>query len=109
MIVVESLKVKALLEEGTKSISRAIGDAGWRTFLQFLKYKTEYARKKFHEVNQFFPSTQKCSSCDKKNPIPLNMRTYSCSCGLIISRDHNAAINLRAAGTAVIKACGAAL
>ena len=38
-------------------------------------------------VDKFFPSTQLCPSCNKKNKIPLSQRVYSCSCGFKEDRD----------------------
>lgn len=108
VIVVESLKVKRLLQKSVKALARSISDAGWRSFLQQLKYKCEHAGKRFLEAGEWFPSTKQCSRCKKRNDIKLNERIYRCSCGLEIHRDDNSAINLRAVGTTVLKACGAA-
>ncbi|WP_406885258.1 zinc ribbon domain-containing protein, partial [Bacillus cereus] len=36
-----------------------------------------------------------CSNCGNKKEMPLCERTYACSCGLTISRDYNAAINIK--------------
>jgi putative transposase len=109
VIVVESLKIKGLLMKVPKALARSISDAGWGKFLQMLKYKCEYAGKKLIEASAFFPSTQLCSRCQTKNSIDLSTREYRCNCGLVVHRDHNAALNLRAVGMTVLKACGAAL
>ncbi len=108
VIAVESLKVRSLLQNSPRSLARSIGSAGWRQFLQQLKYKCEYAAKRFLEAGEWFPSTKKCSQCGKKNDIGLSERVYRCDCGLVIHRDDNSALNLRAVGTTVLKACGAA-
>ena len=108
MIVVETLKVKELIEKSPRYLARAISDAGWRQFLQLLKYKCEHAGKKFLEAGEWFPSTKQCHQCGKRNEISLGDRIYKCACGLEMHRDHNSAINLRAVGTTVIKTCGAA-
>ena len=108
-IVVESLKVSNLLQQAPRSLARSISDAGWRQFLQYLKYKCEHKGRKFVEAGRWFPSTKQCFQCKKRNEISLSERTYECSCGFSIHRDHNSALNLRAVGTTGIKACGAAL
>jgi len=38
-------------------------------------------------IDRYFPSTKKCLGCGKKNPIKLNERIYSCSCGYEEDRD----------------------
>ena len=47
------------------------------------------------EVNKFFPSTQLCPKCFKKNKLSLNERTYSCSCGYTNDRDVKSAICIK--------------
>jgi len=101
-IVVESLKVKELLMLAPKHLTRAISDAGWRDFLQMLKYKCEERGKKLVEMGQYFPSTKQCHNCKTRNEITLSTREYECSsCSYKIHRDHNAALNLKAAGASV--------
>lgn len=109
IIVVESLQVKELLIKAHPSLARNISDAGWRQFLEMLRYKSLHLGKKFIEAKPYFPSTKLCSQCGKVNTIELTTRKYQCSCGLNIHRDANAALNLKAVGMPVLKACGAAL
>ena len=107
---IESLDISKLLEESSKSLSRAISDAGWRTFLQCLKYKAEESGKYIIEAGKYFPSSQICASCGNSQKMPLSVREYHCpNCGIENSRDYNSAIVLKAAGMSVLKACGAAL
>ena len=42
-------------------------------------------------VDKFFPSTQLCPKCSKKNKFPVWVRTYSCKCGFKDDRDVKAA------------------
>ncbi|MFZ0564929.1 MAG: transposase, partial [Chlamydiales bacterium] len=100
-IVVESLAVKKLLEKEPGARAREISDAGWRGFLQMLKYKCEEKGKKVLEAGRYFPSTKQCFRCKTRNEISLDQREYICSCGCRMHRDHNAALNLRAAGMSV--------
>jgi putative transposase len=100
-IVIESLAIKELLEKEPRYRARAISDAGWRGFLQMLKYKSEEQGKELLEVGRYFPSTKQCFRCKTKNEISLEQREYSCHCGHRVHRDHNAALNLRAAGMSV--------
>jgi putative transposase len=49
-------------------------------------------------ADRFYPSSKTCLSCQAvKAKLALSERTYSCEhCGLVIDRDHNAALNLAA-------------
>jgi len=107
---IENLDISNLLERSPKGLSRAISDAGWRTFLHCLKYKIEENGKHLIEMNKYFPSSQLCASCGNRQKMPLFVREYNCpNCGLKNDRDYNSAIVLKAAGMSVLKACGAAL
>ena len=52
------------------------------------------------EVDKFYPSTKTCSCClDIKKKNKLSMRIYKCkTCGYVIDRDLNAAINIKCEG-----------
>jgi len=63
IICVETLKIKELIKQKKYKLAKAISDAGWRQFLTFLKYKALEMGKHFVEIEQYIPSTQKCSSC----------------------------------------------
>ena len=43
----------------------------------------------------FYPSSKTCSFCGDEKPMPLNIRTYDCSCGLVLDKDANADPNIR--------------
>ena len=53
-------------------------------------------------ADRFYPSTKTCSSCRAvKAKLSLAVRTYSCdSCGLVLDRDINAAVEPRCLGRA---------
>jgi putative transposase len=107
---IESLDISSLLEKSSKGLSRAISDAGWRSFLHCIKYKIEEHGKHLVEMDKYFPSSQICASCGSRQKMPLFVRKYSCpNCGIKNGRDYNSAIVLKAAGMSVLKACGAAL
>lgn len=100
-IVVESLKIKDLLQKGLRYLARAISDVGWREFLQMLKYKSVEMGKVLIEARAYFPSTKRCFYCHTIHEMPLSKREYNCGCGNRMHRDHNAALNLKAAGMSV--------
>jgi putative transposase len=64
-----------------------------------VKAKTT-AHTRIVEVPAEFRSTETCHRCKNTNPVKQGERTYRCaSCGLVMDRDVNAAINIREEGT----------
>ena len=43
-------------------------------------------------------TSQDCSSCGNRVQKSLSIRTHVCSCGAVLDRDHNAALNILALG-----------
>ncbi|KAB2947263.1 MAG: transposase [Candidatus Methanoperedens nitroreducens] len=107
-IVFEDLQVKNMMQN--HHLAKSISDAGWYQLIQLTNYKAEYAGKIVEQVNARNTS-QNCSQCGNPVPKKLSVRMHSCPfCGLVMDRDHNAAINIlsrskNTAGTAEIKAC----
>lgn len=95
VIAVEDLHVKGMMKN--HNLARAIGDAGWGSFTNMLKYKTAKAGKGYIEVNRFFASSKTCSCClHAQAQMPLDIRTWICDqCGTKHDRDINAAQNIR--------------
>ena len=102
VVCVESLKVKNMLRN--PNLSKAIADAGWGEFVRQLKYKAEWAGRSLVSIDQWFPSTKRCSGCGHiLSSLPLSVREWNCpECGAIHDRDINAAVNIKAAGLAVL-------
>lgn len=105
MLVIEDLAVSGMLKN--RNIAPAISDMNWSEIRRQLLYKSAIYGTKMVVVDRWFPSSKTCSGCNHvKRDLKLSDRTYECdSCGLLIDRDKNAAINLRTAGLAGI-ACG---
>ncbi|MCL7461196.1 transposase [Pseudomonas sp. NW5] len=55
-------------------------------------------------IDRWYPSSKRCSCCGYTLDIlPLNLRTWACpECGAEHDRDVNAALNIKAAGLAVL-------
>ncbi|WP_010323292.1 RNA-guided endonuclease InsQ/TnpB family protein [Marinobacterium stanieri] len=102
VICVESLKVKNMI--CNPSLSKAIADAGWGEFVRQLAYKADWAGRSLVAIDQWFPSSKRCSGCGHTlSSLPLSVREWSCpECGAHHDRDQNAAINIKAAGLAVL-------
>lgn len=72
-------------------------DVSWSEFVRQLKYKAAWQHKALVQVNQFFPSSQLCSTCGYQNTEIKNLavRNWIClQCGAIHDRDKNAAQNI---------------
>ena len=90
----EDLDTKRMIVEGW--LAKSIHDAAWGEFLHHLTYKAEWAGRQVVTVNPRYTS-QRCSGCGRLVPKPLSQRLHSCphpDCGLVLDRDHNAAINI---------------
>ncbi len=98
LIAVEKLNVKGL-SKGV--LSKQIHDVSWASFFDKLRYKAESAGRQLIEVNPAYTS-QDCSGCGFREKKALSERVHNCKqCGLILDRDHNAAINILASGLGV--------
>ena len=75
-------------------LAKAISDAAWNTFVNILLNKAANAGRVVEKVEPKFTS-QDCSNCKARVRKSLNEREHRCvNCGLILHRDHNAAINI---------------
>lgn len=93
VVAIEDLHMKGMSR--ALRFGKSIADNGWRMFTTFLAYKLQEQGKQLVKIDKWFPSTKMCSRCGNKKEMPLCERTYACSCGLAISRDYNAAINIK--------------
>jgi len=91
-IVFEDLQIRNMVKN--HHLAKSISDAGWSQLINFTKTKAEYAGKIVELVNPRNTS-QNCSGCGNSVKKDLSMRIHSCPfCGLVLDRDHNAAINI---------------
>ena len=103
-IAFEKLDIKEMQVNGNKTISCGIADVAWGQFVQFTTYKAANAGRVVALVNPR-GTTQTCSGCGVIVPKDLSVRIHDCPhCGLKLSRDHNAALNILARGLASINA-----
>ncbi|MEU2860669.1 RNA-guided endonuclease InsQ/TnpB family protein [Streptomyces mirabilis] len=104
-IVIEDLTVRNMVKN--HRLARSISDAAWSEFRSMLEYKAVWYGREVIAVDRWFPSSKLCSACGTlQDTMPLNVRTWTCDCGITHDRDVNAAHNLLAAGLAVT-VCGA--
>ena len=95
VVCVESLNMRSMANRGFGN-GKATLDNGYGMFLSMLKYKLSDRNKYLVKVDKWFPSSQMCHCCGILHPQMKNLviRTMKCDCGLTISRDQNAAINI---------------
>ena len=105
-VVIEDLDVQAMqMKKKAKNLHRSL----FGRFRLLMEYKAIKFDKKLVVADQFYPSTQRCSSCghvktgDDKIGLDGNKKhgtkhnEYICySCGFVADRDQNAVLNLLA-------------
>ncbi|MDX8383505.1 MAG: transposase [Ghiorsea sp.] len=99
LITIEDLNVAGM----AKFNGHMVQDAGWRMLRTMIVYKADLYGKHVSIISRWFPSTKMCSGCGQLADKKLSEREHNCDCGLSISRDLNAAINIRAEGIDLFK------
>lgn len=94
-IVLEDLNVRGMLKN--HHLAQAIADVGMYEFRRQISYKGAWYSCQVFFADRFYPSTKRCSQCGCVKPVmELGDREYHCgTCGLVIDRDLNSAINLK--------------
>jgi putative transposase len=92
LIAFEDLQIRNLVRN--RHLSKSIHDAGWGQFLTWIK---AYGVMHDIEVVAVPPkwTSADCSACGTRVQKSLSVRTHICpSCGVVLDRDHNAALNI---------------
>ena len=94
-IALETLAVKNMVKN--HNLAQSISDAGWSTFVTMLEYKAEWYGKNILKIGRFEPSSKLHANCGYINKdLKLSDREWVCpKCGELVSRDENAAINIK--------------
>jgi putative transposase len=94
-IALEDLAVSNMIKN--HNLAQAISDVSWSTFVTMLEYKAEWYGKNILRIGRFSPSSKTCSNCGHINKeLTLSDREWTCpKCGEVVSRDLNAAINIK--------------
>jgi putative transposase len=81
-------------------LDRGIHDASLAELRRQLTYKCRWYGSTLVVADVFFPSSRTCSGCGWRKPsLSLSQRLFVCenpNCHLVIDRDYNASINLKA-------------
>lgn len=92
LVVIEDLETNKMIKD--KLFSKHILDATWGIFKRWLIYYGQIYGRQVKLVNPAYTS-QTCSGCGIIVLKTLSERTHDCKdCGLVLDRDHNAAINI---------------
>lgn len=94
-ICIEDLNIKGMLANHKLALS--ISDCGWSMFVEMLEYKAEWYGKNILKIGRFEPSSKLHANCGCINKdLKLSDREWICpKCGDVVSRDENAAINIK--------------
>lgn len=91
---VEDIDMKAMSQ--CLNFGKSVMDNSYGMFRDILDYKLKEKNKKLVKIDRFFPSSKKCCKCGQvKKELKLSERVYRCSCGNVMDRDKNAAVNIR--------------
>ena len=99
VLVFEDLHIRAM----QRLWGRKVSDLGFADFVSILEHLAAKRGKRVLKTDCFEPTSQVCSECENRQPIPLRQRTFECgSCGLVLDRDHNAARNIYRVGASTL-------
>ena len=104
VVCVESLNMRAIANKGFGN-GKATLDNGYGLFQNMLEYKLSDRGKHFVKVDKWFPSSQICHCCGTLHSEmkDLRVRKMKCDCGICMSRDQNAAINIKNEGLRILQ------
>jgi putative transposase len=101
LIAYEHLQIRNMVRN--RHLAKSIHDASWGTFLRWVRYYGVVHGIPVIAVEPHFTS-QDCSGCGRRVKKSLSIRTHICpSCGLVLDRDHNAALCILAKALSLLQ------
>ncbi|MBR5995453.1 MAG: transposase [Eubacteriaceae bacterium] len=101
LICVEDIDYRRMAQD--LHLAKATYDNGFGRFRDLLAYKLAEKGKKLIVIDKWYPSSRECRFCGRVNEdLQLGQREWDCQCGAHLLRDHNAAINIRNRGLAML-------
>ncbi len=92
LIAYEHLQIRNMAKN--RHLAKSIHDVGWGLFLRWLNYYGALHDIPVMAVPPHYTS-QDCSACGTRVKKTLSVRTHICpDCGVVLDRDHNAALNI---------------
>ena len=107
VIAVEDLNTRGMLRN--HHLAKAVADAVFRKLIYKLEYKAAWYGRTFIKVDRYFPSTQLCPGCRRKNTElqglkGLSIREWICPyCLTHNSRDFASAVNILNEGLRLLR------
>lgn len=99
VLVFEDLNIAAM----KRLWGRKVSDLGFAKFVKIVQGIAIKSGKQVVFIDRFERTTGKCSACGHQQTLMLTDRTFVCqTCGQVLDRDHNAAINIRELGHQLI-------
>jgi putative transposase len=96
VVAFEDLNITGMLKN--HCLAKSIADVAWDQFVQYTTSKAEEAGRRVVLVDPRNTS-KRCSRCGQLVAKDLSVRVHACpTCGLVMDRDENAAINILALG-----------
>ena len=97
-VCIESLNMRAISQ--TLRLGKSTLDNGWGKFTDMLAYKLTDRGGTLVKVPKNYASSKICNHCQSKNKdLKLSDRICTCpTCGALIERDYNAALNIKDEG-----------
>ncbi len=93
LIAYEHLQIRTMVRN-RHLLAKSIHDAGWGLFVRWLNYYGLLHAIPIVAVPPHY-TTQDCSACGTRVKKTLSVRTHMCpGCGVVLDRDHNAALNI---------------
>ena len=101
VVVIENLNMRAMAQG--LHLAKSTNDNGFGMLKTFLDYKLKDRGKQLIIIDKWYPSSKVCYVCGTKNSqLTLDDRVWICSCGAILDRDINAAINIKNEGCRIL-------
>jgi putative transposase len=92
LIAYEYLQIRHMVRN--RHLAKSIHDAGWGIFVRWLNYYGLLHDIPVIAVPPHY-TTQDCSACGTRVKKTLSVHTHMCpGCGVVLDRDHNAALNI---------------
>jgi putative transposase len=105
-VCVEDLNVKGM--ESNHHLAKSVASVSFGEIARQLEYKCRWHGRTFVKAERFYPSSKTCNHCGAvNNKLALADREWVCpSCGEVIDRDYNAALNILKRGKEILSGCG---